>query len=146
MRDGSGLEITVVCNDERMVEVRIVAASGSFRGGTEVYTEPDWLLDLSDRFRGFPKSREDRFRVEVGEPGLAWATIEAFGFDASGHVALALRVTDGPLGRLTQSRPQGAEIVFPFEPAAADRFANELAALARALEGSAMLQGTPDFR
>lgn len=143
MTDGCGLEIAVVWNDEWLIEIRIVAASGSFRGRAEVYTDPGWLLDLATKFRGFPKSREDRFRVEIGESGLERATIEAFVFDASGHVALAVRMTEEPSLAPNEGRGQEAEIVLAFEPAAADRFADELEALANTVEGSATLRGIP---
>jgi hypothetical protein len=139
MRDECGLEIAVVWDDEWMFEVRIFAASGSFRGGAEIYADPERLLDLAEKFRGFPKSREDRFRMALGDPGLARATIEAFGVDASGHVALAVRMTEDPSLAANEGRGQEAEIVFMFEPAAADRFADELDVLAKTREGSAFL-------
>ncbi len=146
MYDGCGLEITVVWNDEWLTEVRIVAANGLFQGGCQVYANSDWLLDLATKFRGYPKSREDYFRVVLGEADLARVTIEAFGVDASGHVALAVRMIEEPSLALREDRSQEAEIVFVFEPAAADRFAGELEALARTVEGSANLRGVPAFQ
>ncbi|MEN8194940.1 MAG: hypothetical protein ABFS30_00320 [Pseudomonadota bacterium] len=140
------MEITVVWNDEWLTEVRIVAANGPFQGGCQVYANPDWLLDLAKKFRGYPKTREDHFRVVLGEAGLARVTIEAFGVDASGHVALAVRTIEEPSLSLKEDRPQQAEIVFAFEPAAADRFADELETQARTVEGSANLRGVPGFQ
>lgn len=143
MPDECGLEITVVWEDDCLIEVRISAANGHFRGSGEVYADSDWLLDLATKFRGFPKSREDCFRAELGEPGLARVTIEAFGIDASGHVALAARIIEEPSFALKEGRAQEAEIVFAFEPAAADCFADELQVLAKTLKGSAKLTGIP---
>lgn len=141
-----GLSIEVVWHDEWTIEVRIVAANERFRGGVEVYADSDWLLDLAKNFRGFPRSRDDCIRAELGEPGLERVTVEAFGTDASGHVALAVRMIEEPSRAFKEDRPQEAKIVFAFEPAAADRFADELEALAKTLKGSANLRGVPAFQ
>jgi len=143
---GCGLEITVVWNEEWMIEVRFAAVSERFRGGDQVYSDSGGLLSLAEKFRGFPNSREDQFRVELGDASLARVTIEAFGPDASGHVALAVRMTEEPFLAFKEDRPQEAEVIFAFEPAAADRFAGELEALAKSVEGSATLQGLPAFQ
>lgn len=143
VRKGCGLEITALWNDEWLVEVRIEAASGRFRGCSDVYADPDGLRDLAMKFRGFPKHREDCFRAELGEPTHAQVTIEAFGTDSSGHVALAVRIIEEP--SLGMEPSQEAKIVFAFEPAAADRFADELETLAGTVEGSANLRGMPGF-
>lgn len=146
MRDGCGLEITVVWNDEWLIEFRIVAVNGPFQGGCQVYANSDWLLDLAKKFRGYPNTCDDHFRAVLGEADLARVTIEAFGVDASGHVALAVRMIEEPILAFKEDRPQEAKIVFAFEPAAADRFADELEALAKTLEGSANLRGVPAFQ
>lgn len=137
-QDELGLEIAVVSSYEWEMDIRIAVASENFRGVTEVEASPDWLNDLAVKFRGYPKTRDDRFRVEIGIEKYRYAVIEASCTDFAGHTMIAVTLTEEPGTAICQE----ARIVIPFEPAAADEFASALERIADARSGQALLVGS----
>ena len=134
-KDELFFEISVSSSYEWEMDVRIALVSEDFRCAVEVETNPDWLNDLAANFRGYPKSRDDRFRIEVGIAKYQHALIEASCADLASHTVLTITLTEG--SRTSSYRE--TLVVFPFEPAAADEFAAALEQIAETRTGRAQL-------
>jgi hypothetical protein len=69
----AGLKVTYLYHDGDIIEVRIVAENGSFRGSAEVYVGTDCLLEAAAVLEGFPKDRQDTREVVFGAAGPKFA-------------------------------------------------------------------------
>ncbi len=142
-----GLNIEVVWHDADpedidLMELRVSADSGPFRGRARVYALPYQIDDLAEKFRGFPSSPEDLFHAELG--GSAHhnrVLLAARCVDRKGSAVLTVQIEEGAVDVKFKNHPQIAEIVFQFEALAADRFSAALKQIANNKAGKAQLAG-----
>ena len=142
-----GLSIEVVWHDADpgdidLMELRVSADSGPFRGRARVYALPHQIDGLAGKFRGFPSSLKDRFHVELGgSSNHNRVLFAAQCFDSTGRTLLTVHFEEGAVDLKFDGHPQIAEIVFQFEALAADEFAAQLEKIARNKAGRAHLAG-----
>jgi hypothetical protein len=142
-----GLAIEVVWHDADpedidLMELRVSADSGPFRGRARVYALAHQLDDLAEKFRGFPSSPEDRFHVELGGSSRHNRVLFAARcLDRTGRAILTVHIEEGAVDVKFGGHPQIAEIVFQFEALSADEFATALKRIADKKAGRAHLAG-----
>lgn len=142
-----GLSIEVVWHDADpedvdLMELRVSADSGPFRGRTRIYALPHQLASLAEEFRGFPSSLEDQFHAELGGSSRHNRVLFAARcFDRTGRSILTVHIEEGAVEVKFVGHPQVAEIVFQFEALAADEFAAALKQIAGKKAGRAHLAG-----
>ena len=142
-----GLSIEVVWHDADpedidLMELRVSADSGPFRGRTRVYALPHQMDSLAGKFRGFPSSPEDRFHADLGASSHHNRVLFAARCIAhTGRAILTVHIEEGAVDVKFDGHPQTAEIVFQFEALAADEFAGQLGKIARNKAGRAHLAG-----
>jgi hypothetical protein len=142
-----GLNIEVVWhdadpNDIDLMELRVSADSGPFRGRTRVYALPHEIDDLAGKFRGFPSSPKDRFHLELGASSKHNRVLFAARcFDGRGSAILTVHIEEGAVDVKFDGYPQSAEIVFQFEAVSADGFSAALKRIANNKQGKAHLAG-----
>jgi hypothetical protein len=142
-----GLSIEVVWHDADpedvdLMELRVSADSGPFRGRARVYALPHEIGGMADNFRGFPSSLEDRFHVELGGSSHHNRVLFAARcLDSTGRTILTVHMEEGADDARFDGHPQIAEIVFRFEALAADEFAAALKQIASKKAGRAHLAG-----
>lgn len=142
-----GLAIEVVWHDADpedidLMELRVAADGGPFRGSSKVYVLPYQIDALADKFRGFPASVQDSFHMELGG-GKHWNRVflAASCLNRAGDSILTVHMEEGATDAMFEGHPQIAEIVFRFEALAADEFAASLKRMAAKKSGRAQLAG-----
>jgi hypothetical protein len=123
----AGIRITIVYVElPHMVELEFQSSNGSFTGTASLYVPPDILSVLAEKLGGFPAGLSDSRKVELGatEKGVAGggASIVFSCKDNLGHVSVEVRVVSDSAQTLAQS----AQLVFVAEPAAIDKFVEQL--------------------
>jgi len=142
-----GLSIEVVWYDADpedidLMELRVSADGGPFRGSAKVYALPHEIDCLAGKFRGFPSSAEDSFHMELGASSRSNRIFMAAGcLNCAGDSILTVHMEEGATDAKFDGHPQVAEIVFRFEALAADEFAAALKRIAAAKTGRAQLAG-----
>lgn len=142
-----GLSIEVVWHDADpedidLMELRVTADSGPFRGGAKVYVLPHEIDSLAEKFRGFPSSTEDHFQVELGASSRSNRVFFAAScINRAGDSILTVHMEEGADDTRFDGHPQLAEIVFRFEALAADEFAAALKQIAGKKAGRTHLAG-----
>ena len=135
----AGLTITAVDADVDYLGIEIYASNGRFSGSTWIYAGVDELSEFAGEIEGFPSGPEDQRMHEFGtrEPGYAggFCKISLRCLDRRGHVAIHIVIEDD------DARYAAAEAQFSFasEPAALDRFIENLRSVERERSGSASL-------
>ncbi len=142
-----GLSIEVVWHDADpedidLMELRVSADGGPFRGSAKVYALPHEIDSLAGKFRGFPSSADDRFHMELGASKRSNRVLFAAScLNRVGDSVLTVHMEEGADDARFDGHPQIAEIVFRFEALAADEFAAALKRIASRKAGRAHLAG-----
>jgi hypothetical protein len=142
-----GLSIEVVWHDADpedidLMELRVSADGGPFRGRAKVYALPHEIDSLAQKFRGFPSSAEDGFHFDLGASSHHNRVFFAARcFNRAGNSILTVHLEEGAVDVKFDGHPQVAEIVFRFEALAADEFAAALKQIAAKKAGRAHLAG-----
>jgi len=142
-----GLTIEVVWHDADpedidLMELRVSADGGPFRGSSKVYALPHEVSALADKFRGFPSSAQDSFHMGLGAGKRSnRAFLAATCLNRAGDSILTVHMEEGATDAIFEGHPQIAEIVFRFEALAADEFAAALKRMAVKKSGRAQLAG-----
>jgi len=142
-----GLSIEVVWHDSDpedidLMELRVSADGGPFRGSAKVYALPHEIDDLAEKFRGFPSSADDSFHMELGASKRSnRAFFAARCLNRLGETVLTVHMEEGTTDARFNGHPQIAEIVFRFEALASDEFAAALKQIASKKAGRAHLAG-----
>ena len=124
----SGIRISVLYNDEHLLELRVSASNGIFAGQAGVYADSHTLTEFAGALEGFPNGRDDAREFELGT------------FDenyAGGGVGFRFFCVDSARHALTQVRLYAdsrreadvndlATLHIPVEAAAIDSFIEEL--------------------
>jgi hypothetical protein len=136
-----GLTITAFDPDEDYLGIQVAASNGRFAGAAWIYAGVDELSQIAATLEGFPRSYDDRRTHEFGnrDPGVAggFVSITVRCLDRAGHLAVDLVVEDDA-GRYPRAH---AAFGFQTEPAAVDRFIEQLRKIERDRFGSAALTG-----
>ena len=142
-----GLSIEVVWHDADpedidLMELRVSADGGPFRGSAKIYALPYQINELAEKFRGFPSSAEDGFQVELGAGKRSNRVFFAAScLNRAGDSILTVHMEEGATDAGFDGHPQLAEIVFRFEALAADEFAAALKQIADKKAGRTHLAG-----
>jgi hypothetical protein len=131
-----GLKVTYLYHDVDIIEVRVTAENGRFRGSTDVYVVTDGLLEGAAALQGFPKDRRDKPDRPVRSLLEVQIASSFIAKDLSGHTAFRAVIEDD---YKQQELTQSAMVFIDFEPAAQDQFLVELQQVEREHRGSAAL-------
>jgi hypothetical protein len=122
-----GLKITYLWHDSDVIEVRVAAANGAFRGTADVYVATDGLLDAAATLKGFPENSRDKREVVFGAAGKKFAggsvRLEFFCKDMAGHATFRATI-EADYGDMDVA--ESAIVYVDFDPASLDRFLIEL--------------------
>ena len=128
-------------HDVHLVELTASAWNEEFGGSTRLYVGHEELTDAADILLGFPTNVEDTREVTFGafgpEFGGGAMALRLSCPDRAGHCQLQLELQSDPLLRLPMER---VELIGAVEPAALDRFVEQMRILNSSLTGSAVLQ------
>jgi hypothetical protein len=85
------LRVTIVWQDEHIVELSVRASNGQFAGETTVYTTYEELAKIAKNLRGFPRSGREEIAFSIAEPPGNELSI-SLSADATGHVCASVDV------------------------------------------------------
>jgi hypothetical protein len=145
----AGLQFTYLYHDFDIIEVRIFAQNGRFRGSADVYVGTNQLLEAAALLSGFPKNPHDKREFIFGAFGPKFAgggvRLELFCKDLAGHPVIRATIeTDSQqistVDNQADEDAESATIYLKFEPAALDRFLAELREIEQKHFGSAILE------
>jgi hypothetical protein len=123
-----GVQISYLWHDVDVIKIRVRIENDDFSGAADLYVGHGDLRAAGKKLKGFPKDSRDERQFELGSFGDSPAGGGAVQLsfrckDLAGHTALEARIeADSDAA----SRPQAAFIRANFEPAALDRFIEEL--------------------
>jgi hypothetical protein len=127
-------------HDVDLVELTASAWNGKFGGSARLYVGHGELADAAETLIGFPVNTEDTRDVTFGsfgpESGGGAMFLKFSCVDRAGHCQLQLKLESDPI---LQSPLECVELISGVEPAALDRFVEQLRILNSSLTGSAML-------
>lgn len=137
-----GLTLQHIYNDSDIVELAITATNGRYTGTTELYVAREETCNYINLLAGFPKDNQDRRKLEIGATDAGSAgggmALHFHCMDGAGHVEVdvelweELKIGDATQRILLKLHP---------EPAAIDRFLEELKTLEAELRNTAFLRG-----
>jgi hypothetical protein len=134
------VQLTYRYHDNDLVELEASAWNGSFTGSTCLYMGQGDLADTATVLAGFPVDREDQREVTLGAFGPKCAggamKLNFSCIDSAGHCQVRLVIEDD---YRQESLAQRVEMSCAFEPAALDRFVQQMHELNSSLTGSASL-------
>jgi len=148
----AGLEFTNLWRDYDIIEVRIVAQNGHFRGTANVYEGTGKLAEAATLLRGFPSSPQDTREVTFGAFGAQFAgggvRLEFFCKDSAGHPVVRATIertsdTVSTVRGRSEENSEGATILLDFDAACLDRFLTQLQQLEQRHSESAILEIDP---
>ena len=127
-------------HDTDVVELKVSAWNGTFAGSTRLYVGQGDLADTASLLAGFPVGLKDRREVTLGAFGPRSAggalNLTFSCIDGAGHCQLHLMVEADYDRRNAAER---VEMFCAFEPAALDKFVEQMRGLDSSLTGSAVL-------
>ena len=128
-------------HDDDLVELGVSAWNGEFGGSTRLYINHGELAEVANELIGFPSNVEDTRGVTFGafgpESGGGAMALRFSCIDSAGHCRLQLKIESDPL--LRESLIESVELIGAVEPAALDRFVEQMRVLNSSLAGSAVL-------
>lgn len=94
-----GLTVAISEWDEDYVTVDVIAATERFSGATLIYLPHAGLARLANSLDGFPQSRSDVRRIELGErdlsrPPSGYCCLRFHCLDGSGRAAVDVEIRD----------------------------------------------------
>jgi hypothetical protein len=124
----SGIEISVICADQDLLELRVQASNEVFRGQAEVYADSETLKEFANQLRGFPASNKDCREFELGTLDVTsaggGAGFRFYCVDSVGHAMAEVRLRAD--SRLSGGTSDVATIHISVEAGAIDSFIGEL--------------------
>jgi hypothetical protein len=135
-----GLRFEYLYHDNDIIEIRIVADNGLFRGTADVYIGRDTLSEVAEGLERFPEGSSDLRKFELGGFGPMFAggaaRLSFYTKDMAGHVVVEVTV-EADCRQLDKA--EHATVIADIEVAAIDQFMLELQSLEGELEGTATL-------
>jgi hypothetical protein len=145
----AGLQVIYLYHDFDMIEVRIIAQNGRFRGSADVYEGTGELIEAATLLSGFPKNPQDTREFIFGAFGAKFAggavRLELFCKDMAGHPVIRATIEADSqriprVGNQTDEDAECATIYLEFDPAALDRFLVQLQKIEEEHAGTATLE------
>lgn len=128
-------------HDDDVVELRVSAWNGSFGGATRLYIAQGELADAAALLAGFPVNVKDERELTLGAFGPNFAggamAMRLSCRDGAGHCQLHTTIEADY--KMRDSPAERVEFLSAIEPAALDRFVDEMRILNSSLTGSAAL-------
>jgi hypothetical protein len=128
----SGIHLSVLYEDEHLLEFKVRASNGEFAGQVNVYADFDRLSEFADVLGGFPSGREDTREFEMGTFDANYAGggvgFRFFCVDSSGHALVEVRLRSGLYSEARMS--DGATFYIPIVAAGIDTFIEGLKRMA----------------
>ena len=136
------LSLSVIWQDDDVVELQAAASSQHFAGLTQVYTTYAALREWHTALQGFPRASTSRITFTAGGEG-AYSCFHAdfYCINAVGHIAAQITLESNVATEHRPEEKQRVQLELPFEPAALDEFISALDALIKAESGEAILRG-----
>ena len=145
----NSLQFVYLWHDVDVVEVRVVADNGQFRGTADAYVGIGNLSEAAALLKGFPEHSQDSREFTFGAFGPKYAgggaRLELYCRDLAGHPTIRAtiesngdRLCDSDLRR--KENPDSATVYLDFEPAGLDQFLEQLEHLERLRSGTASLR------
>lgn len=130
-----------IYHDVDIVELSAWTWNGNFGGSTRLYVAQGYLDDAAALLAGFPADVQDKREIIFGAfgAGIAGGAMELklSCSDSAGHSRLEIAIEADYPHR--DARTERVELISAFEPAALDRFVDQMRLLGTSLEGSAVL-------
>jgi hypothetical protein len=135
------LTLRVVYDDPHLIEVEARVVAGAWSGTTRAYTAPDSLGEAARGLLAWATRPHEQFALEAGsDTGIGWASLRWYMIDRSGHLVCHVQLATAS----ASDRPEGIHrlaLEFPTELGLVERFARQLASVAEARSGEAVLAG-----
>jgi hypothetical protein len=134
------VSIEVVYVDEHLIELAAAVGAGHWRGRATAYTVPADVVKFAEALLRFADGGPPAAFEAGANTGIGLIGLRFYRIDRSGHIACHARLASG--GVPTEHRPeQVSQLAMEFgtEAAAVERFARQLAELARTQGGRASL-------
>ncbi len=139
--DSTGaLSVEVVYVDEPLIELAATVGAGHWRGRATAYTVPAEVRRFADALLQFADGGPPVAFEAGADNGIGLIALRFYRIDRSGHIACHGQLASGRVP--TEHRPEQVSrlaVEFGAEAWAVDRFARQLAELARAQKGRAVL-------
>jgi hypothetical protein len=140
----AGLRVSYLWHDVDVLEVKVVAENGEFRGSAAVYVGTGDLVAAATKLRGFPKDPLDKRDVTFGAFGRQSAggavSLTFYCRDMAGHATCAVVIESGYTNERTIAN---ATLCVDFDPASLDEFLTQLRRIESQHGGSASMAMRP---
>ncbi len=137
----SFLELKVIWKDDDMIELSIMASNLNFYGKTQVYVQPESLLEFSKLLIGFPEHDKTLF-YEMGErDSYAYFSMRYYKISTYGPVGVEINIESNVATEFREEEKSKVKLEIIVEPNSIDNFQRELLNLTDYQTGSAILYG-----
>lgn len=141
----SFIEVEVVWKDDDLLEIKVVACNGRYRGTTQVYDTRDSLRKFAQQLIGFPKSIDQIIHYEVGErTGYSFLGVKFYCIDRTGHTAVKVEMEEN-ITMQSSTEKDMIRLEFHFEANDLIEFQKELQKIITKEEGRAILNGIEKY-
>ena len=124
-----GITLSIIYIDQDLIELKVQASNGHFKGETKLYANHDSLTVFAKSIGGFPSSADDNREFSLGnfDPKYGGGGVK-FNFrfyDRTGRTVVEIKLrTDEDASNFDIS--ESAQFVIPIEAAAIDQFVKQL--------------------
>lgn len=138
-----GITINIIYIDQDLIELKVQASNGHFKGETKLYANHDSLTAFAKAIKGFPSSVDDNREFSLGnfDPkyGGGGAKFAFRFYSRTGTTVVEIKLsTDEHASNFDIS--ESAHFVIPIETAAIDQFVKQLFSSKVEVGASATLQ------
>jgi hypothetical protein len=137
----SYLELKVIWKDADMIELKVKASNSRFSGTTEVYENPEYLYDLSNKLLGFPTEHKTIFYEAGQKNNYGYFSMNFYCIDNIGHIGVEINIEENVPTYHRKEEKDKLKLEIIVVPSGIDNFQKELLNLAKREVGSAILYG-----
>jgi hypothetical protein len=139
--NGPGLSLSVVWQDESLVEISIAAVGERATCTAEIYTDYDALRNVAALLVGFPISDTDTRAFAHGSKGVGHCECRLTRYDRSGHTVMSVEIEAPHVRKNVYEFTTKVLLEIEFEAACLDEFRVQLTQLVERRSGTATLCG-----
>jgi hypothetical protein len=134
------LRMEVIWADEQMIELQVYASNQRHRGTIEIYTIGESLMKFADSLEGFPKDSNETVVYDEGKrDSYAFLSLTFYCVGSLGHAAVQVCMEEDASSQSAEGKAK-TQFALNCEPAAIERFRNQLTRMAHTESGSATLE------
>jgi hypothetical protein len=137
----SYLELKVIWKDDDMLELCVKVSNGRYCGITEVYDNPDSLLNFAKKLKGYPSDIPELYYEAGKKDSYSFFSMRFYKINSAGHIGVEIQLEENVSTEFRIEEKDKLKVEIIVVPSAIDDFQKELLIMAKTEEGVSILYG-----